>query len=341
MSTFPTRSVLAAASVFLLSSYARSQDASGFAFKDQPGKFLDVLQNGKIVGRYMDALDLSTPQARVETYKPFLHVFDAEGKAPITKGPGGEYTHHRGIMAGWMKIGFNGKCYDRWHMKGGEQVHQKFTAQQADAEHATFTSLIDWLDENRKPIVQEERTMTFRSAPAPAYILIDFVSKMKTPNGEVSLDGDPEHAGVQFRPANEVDRTKTIYVFPGENVDPHKSLDLPWMGESFSLNGKRYSAVAMNHPGNPKATKISAYRDYGRFGFFPKTVIKAGESFTFRYRFVVAEGEMPPVGLIQKTWNDFAGKSEPEPKTTVRPADKPAPPKPKAGQGATPVVKQK
>ena len=88
--------------IFLTVPHAHSADTSGFAFKDQPGQFLDILQNGKIVGRYMDALDLSTPQKRTETYKPFLHVFDAEGKAPITKGPGGEYTHHRGIMAGWM-----------------------------------------------------------------------------------------------------------------------------------------------------------------------------------------------------------------------------------------------
>ena len=33
----------------------------------------------------------------------------------------------RGIFAGWMKMTFDGKNYDRWHMKGGEIVHQKGT----------------------------------------------------------------------------------------------------------------------------------------------------------------------------------------------------------------------
>jgi len=306
---------------------ARSAAPAGFAFQEQPGQYLDILQNGKTVGRYMDALDLSTPQKRVETYKPFLHVFDAEGRAPITKGPGGEYTHHRGIMVGWMKIGVGGKTYDRWHMKGGEQVHRKFTTREADADHASFTSLVEWQDENKKPILEEERTMTFRRAPAPAYVLIDLVSKLKAPGADATLDGDPEHAGIQFRPANEVDRAKTTYVYAGENVDPHKTLDLPWIGETFSLNGKLYSAVEMNHPGNPAGTKISAYRNYGRFGFFPKTTIKAGESFTFQYRFLVAEGEMPSAEFIQKCWNEYAGKSESAPKITVRPAEQPAPAK--------------
>lgn len=310
----------------------RAQDDKKFSFKDEAGKYLDVLCDGKIVGRYMYEYDKSTPEKLNETYKTYLHVFDAEGKAPITKGAGGDFTHHRGILIGWMKIGFNGKSYDRWHMKGGEQVHQKFAVQEADAAHATFTSLVNWNDETGKPILEEERTMTFRRAPAPAYVLIDFSSKLKAPNGDIVLDGDPEHAGIQFRPAQEVDRTKTVYTYAGEHVDPRKDLDLAWIGETFSLKEKLYSAVEMNHPDNPQGTKTSAYRDYGRFGMFPKTSIKSGESFAFKYRFLVAEGEMPAAEIIQKTCNEFTGKSDAAPKTTVKPADKAAPPKPKGAK---------
>ena len=83
---------------------ARGAD-SGFAFDDKAGDHLDVLLDGKVVARYMYAHDTSTKERRAETYKPYLHVFDAEGKAPITKGPGGKFTHHRGIFIGWKKIG--------------------------------------------------------------------------------------------------------------------------------------------------------------------------------------------------------------------------------------------
>lgn len=334
MKTYGLMAVLAAGSMVLTAATGLAQEDKKFGFSDVAGKHLDVLCDGRIVGRFMYEYDKSTPAKLLETYKPYLHVFDAEGKAPITKGMGGDYTHHRGILIGWMKIGFNGKTYDRWHMKGGEQVHQKFAAQNADASQATLTSLVNWNDENGKPIIEEERTMIFRRAPAPAYVLIDFSSKIKAPNGDIVLDGDPEHAGIQFRPANEVDRTKTVYTYAGENVDPKKALDLAWVGECFALNGKSYSAVEMNHPDNPKGTRTSAYRDYGRFGMFPKTSIKSGESFTFKYRFLVAEGEMPSAEVIQKTCNEFTGKSEATPKTTVKPADKPAPPKPKADKPA-------
>ncbi len=319
-----------AACVFLAAGLqAWAEDAKSFSFKDQAGQTLDVLCDGKIVGRYMYAHDTSAPEKKNETYKTYLHVFDAEGKAPITKGPGGEYTHHRGIFIGWNKISFNGKSYDRWHMKGGEQVHQRFSAQTADPEKATFTSVVNWNDEAGKPIVEESRTMTFRRAPAPAYVLIDFQSVIKAPNGDIVLDGDPEHAGIHFRPANEVDRTKTTYLYAGDKVEPHKVTDPSWIGETFALNGKSYSVVEMNHPGNPKGTRVSAYRNYGRFGMFPTTPVKSGESVTFNYRFLVAEGEMPSPDVIQKTCNAFTGQTADTPAVTAKPAEQPAPTKAK------------
>ncbi|HWE00798.1 MAG TPA: DUF6807 family protein [Tepidisphaeraceae bacterium] len=325
---------------------ASAADA-GFSFEDHPGQYLDVLLDGKIVGRYMDAYDISTPERRTETFKPYLHVFDAEGKEPITNGfsPKGEFPHHRGIFIGFRKITFNGKEYDRWHMhdsngpvdpktkkKGatlGEIVHLKLENQRADADMATFTSVTAWNDENAKPFLTEERTMTFRRAPAPARITIDFTSKLM-PKGDCALDGDPEHAGVQYRPTNDIDKSKTLYVFPAEHPNAHKDLDYPWVGETYTLkNGKTYSVVEMSHPDDPKGTKWSAYRDYGRFGAFAAHEIKSGEALTLKYRFLIADGEMPPADVIEKSFNQFTGESNATPQLTVMPAEHSAPAKPK------------
>jgi hypothetical protein len=294
---------------------------ASFSFHDKPGEHLDVLLDGKVVARYMYAYDKSTPARLQETYKPYLHVFDTEGKAPITKGPGGDFTHHRGIFLGWMKIGHNGKTYDRWHMKGGEIVHQKFLDQKADRDHATFTSLTSWNDGEGKPILQEERTQTIRRAPGPGRLLIDFTTKLTAVNGDVTLDGDPEHAGIQFRPANEVVKKDTVYVFPKVGAVPQKDLDYPWVGETFTLHGKRYSVVEMSYPGNPKKTRWSAYRDYARFGAFPKAEIKSGQALVLQYRFIIVDGEMPSADAIQKSCDEFAGAKAPTPtpKTTVIP----------------------
>jgi hypothetical protein len=300
---------------------------SGFAFQDQPGQHLDVLLDGRIVARYMYAYDKSTPAKLQETYKPYLHVFDADGKEPITKGPGGEFTHHRGIFIGWRKIHFQGKDYDRWHMKGGEIVHQKFLDQQADAEQATFTALNFWNDAAGKPILDEQRTMTFHRAPNAGRVIIDFKATISAKYGDLLLDGDPEHAGVQYRPSNDVDRKATIYVFPSTNPNAHKDLDYPWVGESYTLKRKRYSVVDMNHPDNPKNTKFSAYRNYGRFGAFFVAPVKSGQSLTVKYRFLIADGEMPSAEVIQECWDVFAGVANPSPvpKLTVMPAEQPSP----------------
>ena len=228
-----------------------------------------------------------------------------------------------------MKIGVNGKTYDRWHMKGGSQVHQKTLYEQGNEKSGTFTSLVKWFGEGENVILEDERTFAVLPPNGPFYTTIDVTSKIKAVAGDTTLDGDPEHSGLQFRPAQEVDRSKTVYVYPKENANAHKDKDYAWFGETFSLNGKSYSVVYLNHPDNPKGAAISAYRDYGRFGAFFKTSIKKDETLTLKVRFLISQGEMPSADVLQKAWNDFAGKTEPTPVITVKPAEKPAPKKPK------------
>jgi hypothetical protein len=298
---------------------------AGFTIADKAGEHLDVLLDGKLIARYMYAHDASTKEKRLETYKPYLHVFDAEGKEPITQGAGGkQFPHHRGIYIGWQKLGFGGKRYNFWEMASGDIVHEKFTQQKADADSATFTSLTKWVpDKSDKPVVEEERTISVRRGAAPLRLVIDFASKLKAPNGDVELDGDPEHGGVQYRPHGDIVANDTVYLFPGDTADAKKDVDYPWVGERYSLHGKTYGIVQVNHPDNPKGTRWSAYRDYGRFGAFPKASLKNGESLTLKYRFLIADGDLPAADVIQKSADEFTGASTPTvaPKTTLKPAD--------------------
>ena len=309
-----------------LASLACAADA--FQLRDEPGQYLDILSGQRLVGRYMYAHDTSTAQKHHESYKPYLHVFAVDGQTIITKGPGGEYTHHRGIFIGWIRIGFADKTYDLWSMGGGDQVHQKFLAQAADADQAKVTSLVDWNTKGDQTLVREERTMNFRQPPAPAHVLVDFSTRLTAPSGDVMLDGDPEHGGAQYRPANELDRQATVYVFPKEKPKPTADLDYPWVGETYTLDGKRYSAVIMNHPDNPHGARFSAYRNYGRFGPFFRQPLKSGETLALKYRFLVAEGELPSAEMLQACYNQFAGTTDPVPPTTLLPAQQPAAPKP-------------
>jgi hypothetical protein len=302
-----------------------------FTFADTAGDHLDVLQDGKPLLRWQYAFNNSTPERLHETYKPYLHVMDAAGKEPITKGAGGDFTHHRGWFLGWSKITTaDGKTVDRWHMKGGNIIQQKIVSQKPGKDSASFTVLLHWQGTTEAPILSEERTFTVLPAPSPAYALVEMHSEITALTGETQLNGDPEHAGLQFRPANNIDRTLTSFIYPKADADAHKDRDYPWVAEHFSLNEKRYSVAFLNHPDNPKDAPFSAYRDYGRFGGFFHTTVPANGKLTLKGRLLVSEGNALSPDQIQKAANAFTGKDEPTPTVTLKPAEAPAPKKEKA-----------
>ncbi len=323
----------------LVFSFAVSAHADvGFQFKVTENAHTDVLRESNVIARFMTAHDISTPERHSDTYKPYLHVFDPSGTVQITKGPGGQFTHHRGVFLGWNKISYEGKTYDRWHMKNGDQIVRSLTSTPGEA--AQLTEQIEWQGEGDVPVIlNEERRTTFTTPAKPFYLAIDLRTSLKTLKGEAKLDGDPEHAGAQFRPSEKIDPSKTTYLFPGTNIDAHKAKDIPWVAEIFTVEGKTFTALALNHPTNPKDTATSAYRDYGRFGFFAKGSATAEAPFTLHYKWLIAEGEVRDAATLQQAYNTFAEKSEPTPELTIKAAEGKAAPKPKAK--ATPEAKTK
>jgi len=282
--------------------------AGEFSLRVEEGKSTTVLQDDKPIARYVYALDLSSPETRHDTYKPFLHLLDAAGGAPITKGPGGRFTHHRGVFRGWSKLRLNGQAYDTWHMKGNVQEHVKFAKAAADDEQATLTSLIRFRTDDGMPLLKEQRTMQFHHAPTPALVMLDVTSVVHATEGRLVLDGDPEHAGLQFRPANDVVASQTRYAYPVANADPHRDLDYPWVAESYVVDGQRYAVVYLNHPDNANEARTSAYRSYGRFGMWFRDEIPAGEQATTQVRLIVLEGEIPGDAFIRQQYRAFTGE---------------------------------
>ncbi|MCB1079461.1 MAG: PmoA family protein, partial [Verrucomicrobiae bacterium] len=148
--------------------------ADAFSWKDTPGKYVDLSFGDRLVARYVyETIDLSTPERREETYKPFHHVYDEAGKNFITKGPGGKFTHHRGIYYGFSKTGYTdaeGKAQtvDTWHCKpgkgtdpGAHQTHAAFLEQTTDATHAVQKVRIAWHGNDGAVFANEERTLAF------------------------------------------------------------------------------------------------------------------------------------------------------------------------------------
>ena len=123
------------------------QADNGFSWQTSPGEFSELSFGDRPVLKYMcTALDDSTPEAREQTYKVFHHLYDPTGTRLVTKGPGGKYTHHRGIFFGFNRITYGDEVkVDIWHCKGDtHQSHEGVLAEEAGAVLGRHTLSVDW-----------------------------------------------------------------------------------------------------------------------------------------------------------------------------------------------------
>jgi len=271
-----------------------------FAWKDTKDVEAELRHGERPVLKYMyRPLD---PAAREETYKVFHHVYSPDGSRLLTKGAGGKFPHHRGVYYGWNKVTYgDGKTCDVWHCsKDAHQAHDAFLAVEAGPVFGRHRLAVRWHGVGKDEFARETRELTAWARPGG--ILIDFVSSLEAKIGSVRLDGDPQHAGFHFRADNEVnDKTakQTIYVRPDGPGKPGETrnwpgqkehVNLPWNAMSFVLGEKRYTAVYLDRPDNPKEARFSE-RDYGRFGSYFATVVEEGKPLQVRYRLWIQEGQ--------------------------------------------------
>jgi hypothetical protein len=323
-----------------------------FAWTEKKGEYAELVQtySGKLVPflRYMDRpYDASSAEARDKSYKVFHHLYDPAGKRFVTNGGFTNdnitdpkkllYPHHRGIMYGFNKCSYGPDLKtqaDTWHcppppadkkknVPTAHVSHEKTLSAEAGPVLGRHRVLLGWYGAGEKPFALEERELTVYNLKGGT--LVEFASRLKTTGGKVRVDGDPQHAGFQFRAANDVaEKTKklTYYLHPdgskGEmgkerNWPQDKTMvDLPWYAVSFVLDDQRYTTVYLNHPGNPKETRFSE-RDYGRFGGYFQQDITEEQPLVVNYRLWLQPGEMTQE-QAQALRADFASP----PKTTVK-----------------------
>jgi len=290
------------------------ESKNGFTVVDHSGQYADIIgTNGKPLLRYVYVRDTSTNERNFDTAKVFAHVMAPDGENTLTNGPGGKsFPHHRGIFIGWNKTNHNGKSHDLWHVRDTVQKH---ISMQSGAESAStdgvstgsahITARIDWVGKDGETLIEETRTHRV-IASDDAYAVIDLTSELTAVAGDLELTGDPEHAGVQFRPAQEVaDNKSAKYTFHADEVDPTKQLDLPWVACTFKIDGEDWTVQHISHPSNPTGARWSAYRDYGRFGPFPVIKIGKGETQKLQFRFRVTKGKSPAREELAKSAADY------------------------------------
>ena len=281
-----------------------------FKWHDDVSTQSELQFDGKGVLRYMyEALDDATEQRRQETYKTYHHVFSPDGSELLTKGPGGRFPHHRGIFYGFNRITYDDQKADTWHC--GDGASQRQAADPVNSSGYVFgrdVNAISWHGRDGAPFAHELRQLT--AFKIDGNTLIEFESLLQSTGPKIQLDGDPQHAGVQFRASQRVDdesKAKTIYIRPDgvgrlagfrnwsdkpDETRPNKNhINLPFNTMCFSIGDKRYSCCYVDDPKNPKPARFSE-RDYGRFGSYFTYELTKANPLHVRYRFWIQEGEM-------------------------------------------------
>jgi hypothetical protein len=288
-------------------------EGPSFAWQDTAGQYNELQYGGKPVLRYMyRAFDDSTPENRFLTYKVFHHLFNQAGDRIVTNGPDGhspyefksiKFPHHRGIFYGFNKISYGqGQKADLWHCQGDNyQGHKAFLASDTGPVLGRHSIAIAWNGKGKQPILNEQREITVYQLPGGR--LIEFASLLKSEEGKLTVDGDPQHAGFQFRAHNDVaakTAKQTYYLRVDGNGKPGATknwpgdkdqVNFPWKGMSFVLDGQRYTVAYIDKPTNPKEARFSE-RDYGRFGSYFTTQIEPEAPLAINYRLWFQDGEM-------------------------------------------------
>lgn len=273
-----------------------------FAWTVEGNESIELRFGIRPVIRYMcRPLDESSAAAREQTYKVYHHVFDPSGTRIVTKGPGGQYTHHRGLYFGFNKVTYGeGKVCDVWHCsKEAYQSHDGVESSDVGAVIGRHRVKVGWHGEGKELFAEELRELTVYHVPGGQ--LIEFASRVK-PKSHTKLDGDPQHAGFHFRADNEVaTKTKgqTYYLRPDGKDAPGKTrnwpgdkghVDLPWNSMSFVLGDKRFTTGYFDKPTNPKEARFSE-RDYGRFGSYFAYEMTPEKPLVVNYRVWLQDGE--------------------------------------------------
>jgi hypothetical protein len=305
--------------------------AKDFAWHDTKDEYSELRYNERPVLRYVyRGFDDSTKEKREETFKVYHHLYDPAGKAIITKGPGGLYTHHRGLFYGFKATYGDKKITaDTWHCPppSGDPkkpsleahlAHEKMLSGETGPVLGRHRVQIGWHGRDKERFAAEERELTVYNVPGG--LLVEFASKLTPVKGTVKLDGDPQHAGFHFRASDEVavaakaKKSGTYFLRPdgkGE-VETERSWDpktkegpvnLPWNAMSFVVGGKRYTAAYLDRPANPKEARYSE-RTYGRFGSYFVAECSDAKPLTVAYRLWLQEGEMTGDGVKARS-EDF------------------------------------
>ncbi|MFM8379038.1 MAG: PmoA family protein [Planctomycetia bacterium] len=306
--------------IVLLAGVARAAEpVQPFAVKKTATGGATVLLDGKPIAEYI--VDRAN--------KPFLWgIIGPTGKPmmrafPLAEVPGetSDHVHQRGLTFGHQGVG----GFDTWAEAATYRDKPAFAEQLAKLgaiRHQGYRTLAggttavihasnEICDAHNKPLLAEERRMTFSAAPAARIIDVDI--DLVAAHGPVEL-ADMKDAGVYIRVPDSmaVDRKQggAIVNSAGQRDAEAWSKPATWVDYHGPVDGEHLGIAILNHPSSFRHPTPWHVRTYGLFCANPfglqqmnpaaesgAVSLAAGERISLRHRFVFHVGDEREAGI--------------------------------------------
>ncbi len=289
------------------------------AFSEGLAAQVRLTRNGEQVDIVINGKPFTSFHFGADSPKPYLHPLRSVNGTELTRGfpleivPGEDHSdpHHRGL---WFTHGdVNG--VDLW-TEGpgtGRIVLKTLGRLVGGAETGSLSAEFEWQDAAGKPLVEEDRTMSFTQVVGE--YIIEFQATLRPAGTEKVIFGDTKNGSFAIRVANALsERSEKCPVdcvgHMTNSQGGHGEKEIwgqraNWVDFSGEVNGQKWGIAMFDHPGNPGHPTAWHARGYGLLAANPfgarefsgnKTptgglTLPPGSSVTFRYRVLVHAGD--------------------------------------------------
>ena len=241
---------------------------------------------------------------------------------PMKNSPDEEHDHPHHKSLWWEHGSMNGVDFWSEEKGAGKTVHEKFLEVRS-GKMGVIKSTDKYVANDGRVICTDQRTLKIYPGDKQTRIF-DFEVTVHASNGELKF-GDTKEGTMAMR-LNETMRLKGKvgkgHIINSEGVrdDGTWGKRADWVDYYGPADGREVGVAIFDHPSNPRHPTWWHVRDYGLFAAnpfgqheFEKTkdknsgelIVPAGKSITFKYRFLIHEGDRQPAE-IESAYKEYS-----------------------------------
>jgi len=241
----------------------------------------------------------------------------------------GEANDHPHQKSMWFTHGdVNGIDFWDERQGTGTTVHEELVEIKSEGSRGQLTARNQWVGPDGNVVLTDTRTIGFEAVPGGR--IIDFTITLHASRDKVTF-ADTKEGTMGFRTHPNLrlrnDPRRGVHEVNGQAVNSEGDQGAnvwgkraTWVSYFGEIDGKQVGVAIFDHPSNPRHPTYWHARDYGLIAVNPfgihdfdstqpagagELVLEPGQSVTFRYRFLLHEGDTAS-GQVAQRYRAFA-----------------------------------